>query len=99
MTKRQFIEKFTKKEIIEAIVEMDHFCYKNVTSYLCDSLYDKKSNELFDKMDKKLEELKNFKGDFSSIDSITEHIKINKEFEELDKQVNKLMDDYTTLEG
>lgn len=49
MTERQFIEKFTKKEIVQALFDIQNLALDNIIHNICFELYNKKIRSLLKK--------------------------------------------------
>lgn len=92
MTEKQFIEKFTKKEIIIAIFEIYSYRWESIAQSICSNLYQNRIDMLIKKLDKNLKESENIiKKDFQKwLENQIEH-------DRLSKEINTIMDAYNTI--
>lgn len=90
MKKADFIKGFTKTEILEVLFGNREF--KQIADRMCNTLFERKSNQLLDKMDR----LANIK--LENCKDAQDFWKRQKEFEQTDKALEKLSKDFDSLE-
>lgn len=74
-----FLNCFSKKEILEALTET--YCFERITNKMCEALFDKKSNELLDAMEKNAQK---------KCSNVEEMYKARMEFDKLNRELGKL---------
>lgn len=87
----EFIEMFSKNEILEALFNDREFRFARMQIRICRVLYEKKSDKLLAELEKTGE-------NFQKRKTAAQWVENNKKYERIDKQLEKLNKDFETFE-
>lgn len=87
---KEFLKLFTKEELLEVLVEI--FRFERIANDMCRVLYERKSKKLLDEMDRNVQRNSNCK-------TLMEMAEMHNEFENLDRQLDRLNAKFEKLQG
>ena len=87
----EFIEMFSKNEILESLFNDREFRFARMQIRICRVLYEKKSDKLLAEFEKTGE-------NFQKCKTATQWVENNKKYEHIDKQLETLNKDFEALE-